>query len=170
MSLPDGRCPQCGFDPPTVSPGDAAAAVRSYPRRFRALLVRPDDADPEIVRRRPAPDEPSAAEHAMAAAVDMDRAATALHRVRVHDHPVVDIAAGPQGATQVPPLDTVLERIDAAARALAAGIEAISGDEWRRTGVAAGGEPVGALDIARAGAHAGIHALRAAERALARLR
>ena len=170
MPSPDGRCPECGFDPHTVSPSDAAVAARSYPRRFRALLVRPDDDDPDIVRRRPSPDEPSAVDHAASAAAGMDQAAAAVQRVRVQDTPVVELVpvTAPPGRTTT--LEAVLERLTAAAVALAAAAEAMHGEEWQRSGLGAGGERVDALDIARAGVHAGIHSLRGAERTLARVR
>ena len=31
-------CPECGLDYDTVSPSDAVAAVRSFPRRYREAL------------------------------------------------------------------------------------------------------------------------------------
>ena len=168
MALPIGRCPDCGFDPPTVSPSDAAVAARSYPRRYRALLVRPDDEDPEIVHRRPGPDEPSAAEHAGQAAAAMDAAAGALGDVRRSDSPRVHAygAAAGTGAT----LEAVLERLATAGAALAVAIEPFRGEEWNRPATDGGCGAVTALDIARQGVHAGIHHLRAAERAIARAR
>jgi len=171
MALPDRRCPQCGFDPAPVSPSDAAVAARSYPRRFRGLLVRPDDEDPEIVHRRPPSGGPSAAGHAIAAAAGMNAAAAALHRVRVADEPGVDPDAPPPAeGGRVPSLEAVLEGVGVAAGALAGVVEAMHGDEWRRAGRLADGGRVVALELARAGVHAGIHHLRAAERALAEVR
>src|SRR3954453_1952587 len=48
MSAP---CPACGFDGDTVSPADAIAALRSYPRRYRALLIPPGDEDGDGIVR-----------------------------------------------------------------------------------------------------------------------
>lgn len=172
MALSSGRCPECGFDPPTVSPSDAAVAARSFPRRYRALLVRPDDDDPEIVHRRPG-GEPSAAEHAAAGASGMAAAAEALRSIRTSDDAVVDLdepSATPAASGGSTPLDTILDRLAAAAGALADSIEPLRGDEWKRTGVERGGGEVTALDVARHGVHAGVHCLRAAERAIARAR
>ena len=170
MALPAGRCPECGFDPPTVSPADAAVAARSFPRRYRALLVRPDDDDPEIVHRR-AGGEPSAAEQAARGASGMAAAAEALGAIRISDGPTVDVD-GPPGAPagDSTPLDAILERLAAAAGGLADSIEPLRGDEWNRTGVLPGGADVPALDVARHGVHAGVHHLRAAERAVAQAR
>jgi hypothetical protein len=170
MPSAGGRCPACGFDPPTVSPSDAAVAARSFPRRFRVLLVRPDDRDPDIVHRRPAAGGLSAAGHAFAAAAGMDAAAGALVRVRVAEAPTVDIEAGPALTADEQPLEVVLERVATAAGALAAAVEGTRGSEWARPGRLPGGEEVTALDLTRAGVHAGAHHLRAAERTIAEVR
>ncbi|MGH9177160.1 MAG: DinB family protein [Acidimicrobiales bacterium] len=166
--LAGGHCPACGFDFPTVSPSDVAVAARSYPRRYRALLLRPDEEDPGIVHRRPGPGLPSAAEHALEAAAGMAAAAEGLLRLRAQERPPVDLdppVAG-DGAT----LEAVLERLDAGAGALAAAVEALHGDEWGRRLVGGGGQEVNALDVARAGVHAGSHHLRAAERVIDQVR
>jgi hypothetical protein len=163
-----GRCPDCGFDFPTVSPSDAAVAARSYPRRYRALLVRPDEEDPEIVHRRPGPGSPSAAEHALQGAAGMAAAAEGLQRVRRLDRPPVDLDPRVAGAGST--LEAVLERLEAAAGALAGAIEVLHGEEWKQPLVAGGGREVTALDVARAGVHAGSHHLRAAERVIDQVR
>lgn len=166
--LAGGRCPECGFVFSTVSPSDAAVAARSYPRRYRAALVRPDEDDPDIVHRRPGPGLPSAADHALEAAAGLAAAAQGLQQLRSQDRPAVDLdpAAAGGGAT----LEAVLERLEGAATALAAAIEAIHGEEWDRRLVAGDGQEVTALDVARAGVHAGSHHLRAAERVIDQVR
>ena len=169
-----GPCPGCGFGAPTVSPSDALAAARSFPRRYRALLVRPDEDDPEIAHRRPGPGEPAAVDHAAAAAAGMRAAAAALEAVAGHEGALVDLGADPgrsvAGAAGPRSLDEVLGHVSGAAGALAAAVEAVRGDAWARTGVLPGGGPVLALDVARAGVHAGAHHLRAADRVLALVR
>lgn len=176
MALASGCCPECGFDPPTVSPSDAALAPRSFPRRWRALLVRPDEDDPRIVHRTAGDGEPSAVDHAAAAAAGMAASAGALDRVRVHDEPGVDLGPLPgrgqpvAGAGAGLTMEDVLERVADSAGALVASVESVHGDGWARTGVLPGGGTVHGLDIARAGVHAGAHHLRAAERVLARVR
>lgn len=163
------RCPTCGFDPPTVSPSDAAVAARSYPRRYRALLVRPDEDDPDIVHRRPAPGEPSAVEHAALAAAGMGAAAAALRRVATAEDPDVELSTG-DAAPGPATLDDVLARLATAAGDLAAAVEGVRGDDWRRTGRLGDGTTVTALDLARQGVHQGSHHLRAVERVLAEVR
>src|SRR5437660_11815593 len=93
VHMDPGPCPACRFDPRTVSPADAAVAVRSYPRRFRALLVGPDgdeERTPEdLVLRRPPGGGWSALEHAVWVAEVLALAADALERIRLQDHPSV---------------------------------------------------------------------------------
>ena len=110
-------------------------AARSLPRRFRAVLARPDDEVDELLLARLV--------HATAAADALLEAARALGRRPVD--------AGPSG----PSSDAVLARVEAGAIALAEAIERTSTDEWERSS---------ALATARAGVHAGVHELRAAER------
>src|SRR3954453_22020112 len=94
-------CPVCGFNASTVSPGDAAAALRSFPRRYKAVLIRPsnDDADDPVARRGVA--GWSALDHATWAANAIDGAAQQVHQVLVHDDadvtpPPVDPAMPPR--------------------------------------------------------------------------
>lgn len=150
-----------------MSPADAAVAARSYPRRYRALLVRPDEDDPEIVHRRPAPDQLSAVGHTARAAADISAAADALRRISIDDGPEVALEGTAPSDAAGPTSRDVLADLDSAASSFASAIETLRGDEWRRSGHLAGGDDVGAIDVARHGVHAGIHHLRAAERALA---
>lgn len=167
MTDPTERCPVCGFNPPTVSPSDAAAAARSYPRRWRGLLVRPDDDDPAIVRRRPSSDGASALELAAHAAATFAIVADALQRVQAHDAP--DIQIEPPGTPAAGSLEAVLEALTAGATRLATATDAVRGDDWERTGTVAGA-PLRAVDVARHGVHMGIHDLRQAERVLDEVR
>ena len=73
------QCAYCGFHDDAVTPSDAAVALRSYPRRYRAVLVRPDNEDrPDDVVRRPASDGWSALDHAAHVAASLTAAAEAL--------------------------------------------------------------------------------------------
>ena len=176
MATPAWRCPTCGFAPSTVGPADAAAAVRSYTRRWRALLVRPDDPDPEIVHRRTGPDEPSAVDHAVASAAGMAAAALALERLHMEEDAEVDAGPAPHevpsptGAAGDLPLRRVLDQVAAAADELASAMTLFRGDRWAAPGRLSDGQPVDALDLARGGVHAGTHHLRGAERVLAGVR
>jgi hypothetical protein len=174
MASSPPRCPVCGFDARSVGPADAAAAARSFPRRYRGLLVRPDEPDPAIVHRSPGTGEPSALDHAAAAAAGMAAAARALTAVQTREGAEVDVAlapddAGATGAAGGRTLEEILAVLIGAADELAGAVESVHGDAWARTGVRSGA-PVDALEIARAGVHAGSHHLRAAERTLGRVR
>lgn len=167
MTGPTDRCPICGFNPPTVSPSDAAAAARSYPRRWRAILVRPDDDDPAIVHRRPASGASSALELAAEAAATFTTVAGAVQQIQAQDEP--EIRIDPSTAAPATSLEPVLEALAAGAARLAAAIESVRAEGWERTGVSAG-SPLRAVDVARHGVHRGIHNLRRAERVLDEVR
>lgn len=164
------RCPTCGFHPATVSPSDAATAARSFPRRYRALLVRPDEegGDDDLVRRWPPGGGLSALEHTAMATEGMGAAAAAVRSVAVRDEPEVTIAVAEPGP--LPTVDAVLEGLAVAADNLADGVGGYAPEEWGRCGVLADGERVSALDLARNGVHMGIHHLRDAARVIEQVR
>ena len=68
-----------GLDVSNLSPGDAAAALRSFPRRFRAVLALVDE-DDDSVLHRPGPDGLSATEHADAADRELAAAGRAIRQ------------------------------------------------------------------------------------------
>jgi hypothetical protein len=147
-----------------VTPADAAVAVRSYPRRYRAVLVRPDDEDGAEVVRRPGPDGWSALDHAAHAASSLDAAAEALRLVSIEEQPLVALA--PERPERAGGVDEVLGRLAAAAERAAAVIERVQGKDWERRGRLHEDESVTALDLAKHAVHEGVHHLRAAERAV----
>ena len=63
---PRERCEECGFEYGSVSPADAAVALRSFGKRYRAPLSRflPGEDGDALVRERPSPDVWSALEYA----------------------------------------------------------------------------------------------------------
>ena len=163
-------CPVCGFEGRTVSPADAAVALRSYPRRYRALLTQPmeDEGDrPDDPARRPGSSGWSAVAHAHWAAMAFDAVSEALHQVLIHDHP--DVSAPTVDPPDPPPVDEPtpvgLDRLTVAAESLAMAVEHAGAGQWTRTGTTGVGE-VSALDLVRLAVHQGIHHLRAAERVL----
>ncbi len=162
-------CPECGFDG-SVSPSDAAVALRSFPRRYRAVLTLPDDNEAFDPLRRPGADGWSAVAHAWWAALAFDAATEALHQVLIHDHPdVSEPAIMPASPPPVDdPNDAVLDRLTRAAEGLAVAIDnARSGsDQWNRTGRLRDGSEVSALDLVRTAVHQGVHHLRAIEKVL----
>lgn len=158
------RCPVCGFDPAALSPTDAVAALRSFTRRYAALLE-PDegiDAAPQ-----PAPDSarPHVLAAAEAAARDIDAAGEDLRRVLVTDEPVVTstgelsvAGSGPEGA-----LDD-LHRAAYRVADLAAGTH---GRDWTRSG-RRDGRAITAMAVLAEAVHSGAHHLRDATRAAGR--
>ena len=68
-----------GLDVSNLSPGDAATALRSFPRRFNAALALVDPDDDSAIHQ-PGPDGLSAVEHAAAADRDLAAAGEAIRR------------------------------------------------------------------------------------------
>jgi hypothetical protein len=164
--MDDERCAICGFDGRTVSPADAIVAIRSFPRRFTAVLVRPDDDDrpDEPARRRPSPGEWSALEHAAVVPVVMDAVADAVRAVEIHDRPEVRLP----DVSQPPPMgsvEEVLARMHAASDRLVAVLDDVPGNGWGRVGHTPDGD-VTALWLVRHAVHMGSHHLRLAEKAI----
>jgi hypothetical protein len=168
--MPDA-CPECGFDGRALSPADTAVALRSYPRRYRALLIPPDDDDHPTAdpARRPGRSGWSAADHGAWAATAIAAVTAQLRNVLVRDRPAVEPPAidppRPPEATPAPAV--VVDRLRAASDELAVLIDQTAGEQWTRTGVTPAGAEVTALELAHHAVHEGIHHLRATERVLA---
>jgi len=159
------QCAACGFHADTVTPSDAAVALRSYPRRFRAVLVRPDDEEGADVVRRPASDGWSALDHAAHAARSIEAATEALRKISFLDADPL-VAYEPERQVDAGPNDDVLAAVQTACEAAAAQVDRLRGADWDRRGRLGEGEPVIALDVARHAVHEGVHHLRAAEEAV----
>jgi mRNA-degrading endonuclease toxin of MazEF toxin-antitoxin module len=163
-------CPVCGFDGRQVSPSDAATALRSFPRRFSAVLAGPDDEDrpDDVLHRRPAGGGLSALEHAGWVAAGIPRAAEAFAAVMYQEDPAIALPAlDPSvavGADELAPA-AVVAAIKVAGDALAGAIEQAPKDGWNRTGHV-GADRVTALDVVRFAVHLGVHHLRLAERTI----
>ena len=157
------------FDHPHLSPSDAVAALRSFPRRYRGLLATDDD-DPEgVASRRPDSGSWSALEHAAHVANALDQAAGDLERaLRDEGVAVADPAAAPPaGATDV---DGTLARLTSAADRLAAVIDRARPDDWARPVRAPDGRTIDALWIVRAAVQEAARHLRQAEQVVAQVR
>ncbi len=134
-----------GLDVSRLSPDDAVAALRSYPRRFREVLtsVEPDDVPAEAVE---------AADH-VARSVAM--LAEALRQVVVQDNPtllpaVADDTAREWTMSTLSSPDDVLAFLDMECNAMADAVHGVASEAWTRTGIVAGtGTEMSALAIAR---------------------
>ena len=150
------------------------AALRSYPRRFRALLTTFDDDErPDDLVHRAGPDGRSAVDHADHVARSIAILGQALHEVLVQDEPTLlpavadDSARVWQMAASPDSVEAVLDFVTTECDAMAAEIERTPSDAWTRTGVVAGsGQTITALDIVREAVRTGADHLRAAERAI----
>lgn len=178
MSTPD---PRPGLDLSRLSPGDAVVALRSYPRRYRALLTTfGDDERPDDLLNRPGIDGCSALVHAEGVAEALAVLAAALRSI-VRDHrPVlaadaVDVlgAGAPLGdRTEHRDADAVLDRLSREAMALADQAGDTPAHAWARTGSEEGdaGRELSALDVLRAAVRRGAEGLRTVDHALAAAR
>ena len=167
-----------GLDLSRMAPGDAVAALRSYPRRFRALLTTFDtDEKPDDLVHRAGNDGHSAVDHADHVARSLALLGRALQDVLRHDDVVLppatfdDDARDWQVGAGEQSLDAALDFLTVEAEALADAVEHVGSDEWSRHATVAGdGRTVTALDIVREAVRTGADHLRAAERTLAAAR
>lgn len=170
-------CPECGLDYDSVSPRDAVAAVRSYPRRYRGLLAAPSPADPDApdhaTRRRPDPSTWSALEYTAHVADVIDHLGPAIRRIRLEDEPTITLFDNDERAVQQAynemPRAEVLGWLDLACAELASIVEAVDADDWTRIGHFEWGDRT-ALAMARNAVHEGSHHLRDVQRVLAEVR
>jgi hypothetical protein len=149
-----------------VTPLDAAVAVRSFPRRYRALLVTPgsDDGGPEAVyRRRPHPSMWSALEYTAHVADRIDHLGPAIRQVTRQNNPSVETFDNDERAVAKGYNDLdrseVLGWLELACGELASVLDDVRPDDWTRTALVAGVER-DALTLALDGVHEGSHHLR----------
>ncbi len=168
-------CPECGLDYDTISPQDAVVAVRSFPRRYRALLVTPgaDDGPDAVFRRRPDPATWSALEYTAHVADILDHLGPAIRRIVVGDKPLItlfdsDERAASQRYNELERTE-VLGWLELASAELASILEGVNADDWTRVGRLDVGER-DALAVARNGVHEGSHHLRDVQRVLNQVR
>lgn len=153
-----------GLDLSHLSPHDAIAALRSYPRRFRELFesVEPDELTDEAIAQ---------ADHVARSVALLGEA---LRQVLIQDDPVLLPAVTDDntrdwvhpGATAT---NDVLDFVSMESNALADAIADVDSAAWTRTGTVAGsGQKVSALDIVREAVRTGAAHLRVAEQLVGR--
>jgi hypothetical protein len=168
-------CPACGLDYDTISPRDAVVAVRSFPRRYRALLAGPGPADGEddVIRRRPRPGTWSALEYTAHVADMLDHLGPAIRRITVENAPSIslfdnDRRAADQAYNRQDRAE-VLGWLELACGDLAFILESVATDDWRRIGHLDRGDR-DALTLTREAVHEGSHHLRDVQRVLNEVR
>lgn len=170
--MPQPPCPECGFDGNRLAPRDGAAALRSFPRRYRSVLARPeeDERPDDVLHRRPRSGGLSAVEHVAWATHGITAASEAMRLVLIQDRPVVtlppidpppDAVAGGSD-----PVEVAVAHLEAAVTPPAKLVDDTYGEDWKRSGVATDGSPVTALELLTAAVHFGSHHLRATDRTI----
>ena len=159
-----------------LSPNDAVAALRSYPRRFRSALS-PITGDERIeeMAQQVGPDGESAVDQTAHLVRTWTVLREALRQIQVNDTPVVHGAVidPAQRDWESPVRETVasvLDQVDDEAAAFADAVAAVASGEWNRTASVAGGGTVTALEVVREAVQAGHDQLTAVEKTLAALR
>ena len=157
------------FDHPNLSPADAVVALKSFPRRYRALLATDDDDPDGVAQRRPDASGWSALEHAAHVANALEQAAADLDAaLRSEGITVADPAsAAASGASDV---ESTLSRLDAASQRLVDAIGRYRPDDWARKVSTPDGRTVDALWIVRAAVQEGARHLRQAEQVIAQVK
>lgn len=156
-----------------LSPADAAVALRSFPRRFRAALTElGDGADgPEDPLRRPGPGGYSSLQHADRTGRALAAAGEALHQVAVQERPslpaaAADSAACPWAEDARLGVEPVLAALASESNALADAVSGYPSAEWERVGELEGRRELTALDLVRRAVQTASDGLRAVEAAL----
>jgi transposase-like protein len=164
------------YDLSSLSPADGAAALRSYPRRYRAALrAVEDDESVEELARRYDDDGDCALDLASDTVRSWMIQAEALRQIDHGSNPVVH--PGVVDATQrhwetstEQSLAEVLDQLEDQALAFADQADRIRGAAWTRTATLADAGTVTALDVLRAAVRTGRDNLDGAEKALAAAR
>jgi hypothetical protein len=156
-------CPECGLDYDTITPADAAVAIRSFPRRYREAMAGIEE---DVLAQRPAPEVWSAIEYTSHVAQLYGPMAEAQRRIRTEDHPEIRWERLPD--PPVRPSAELLADLENKAELLAKEIDATHRDDWQREGTLPWGDR-DALTMARNAVHEGSHHLRDIERGLAQL-
>jgi hypothetical protein len=144
-----------GIDPTTITPPDAAVAIRSFPRRWKGVLALAEDEDDgDALLRRGSPSVLDLLRRSVATLRGTDGW---LRTIRIEDHPKLT----PWATASEGDVDDLVD----AAGALARTVEEFPAEGWNRTAVL-GDEEVTALDIVRRAVLSVADDLRQAERTL----
>jgi hypothetical protein len=159
----------------SITPGDGAVALRSFPRRYRSLVLPIADTAVEAQAHQVGPQGVSAIELVADTVRTWLIQREALRQTQVHDFPLFHPAVLHADQRHwhnpvVESAESALDQLDDLAADLADDIAAIHGDAWFRSGTVAGGESVTALQLLEAAVSVGADNLRLIERTLAAVR
>jgi hypothetical protein len=159
-----------------LSPKEAAVALRSYPRRYRSLLqpIAGDD-DAEEIAHRVGPGGRSSVEIVSDVTRTLVLLGEALRQITINPTPVVHAAVvdPTQRQWDTPPpdrLDDALAMFTDEATKLADAVDRVPTDSWTRSGNAAGGDAVTALEVVRDAVRVGHDGLAGVEQTLRAVR
>jgi hypothetical protein len=162
-----------GLDVSRLTPNDAVNALRSYPRRYRAVLTSFEkDEKPDDLVYRAGADGRSAIEHADHAARAISIGAEGFRQVMTQHEAVIQPAVVDDSVRDwamdgTDDVETVLSFLTTECQALADRAAHVDAASWNRAGTVAGsGQRVTALDIMRETVKTGSDELRAAEAAI----
>jgi len=151
-----------------ISPGDAAVALRSLPRRYRAALRPIDDDQVEEWAQQVGADGSSAVEHLAGAARGITMLHQALRQVMHASSPpvllpaVLDASAREWGHTDGD-VEAELVLLADEAEAMAQTVTDAPGKDWTRTATVAGHDgEITALDVVAEAVRTGVDELKAA--------
>ncbi len=162
------------YDLSSLPPADAIVALRSFPRRYRERAAaarrrrehrRAGSTHRARRAQRRRPDRRHGAGRGPSSRRPSARSAWRRHPV-VHPATVDRASRRDWGASVHETLPDALNQLDERAGALADEAAHFSANDWTRSGAAAGGGAVSALDVVRAAVRTGRDNLVAAERAL----
>jgi hypothetical protein len=163
-------CPQCGLDYDTISPADAAVAVRSFPRRFREVLLSVRDAT--LLRSHPAPGVWSALEYTAHVRDMFELMADTVARMLRETDPEISFPDPDERAERAryndQDLEEVLAGLAATATHFADVIDSVAVPDLDRTARFPWGQR-DVLTMIRNGVHEGRHHLRDVELGLRQL-
>jgi hypothetical protein len=148
-------CPECGFDANTFAPADVADLIRANAARWPALLERDD------VTTRPSPDRWSALEYGCHVRDVFRLYDYRLGLMLEQDDPAYpnwdqDVTAVEERYREQDPA-VVAQELDTAARELAAHFDAVTNDQWQRTGTRSDGARFTVETFARYLVHDPVH-------------
>ncbi|MGK2949123.1 MAG: hypothetical protein ACSLFP_11150 [Acidimicrobiales bacterium] len=157
-------------------PADAVVALRSLPRRFRALFAGlGDDESPDDLAHRVGGAGRSAADHIVAARSDLTFFGRAVEQVLTDDepalHPALDDATQRDWPDAAGAIHERLDELSETAEALAQRLEHVGASQWARRGtVASGGLELSAADLVWRGVDSALEHRQAAEQVLGEVR